>query len=226
MYGPLGKGRHEPELSALLFLLVGIEIFAILRYQANLVSMREAFAISALCCLAGCKTLSEPTPKTAAAVESDPTLRFGIAMQSSGHVCLSVSMSTLSAGTPVTLVVAERPQSTADAVVIGAATNCPAMSDAHSASYELRISRGHIEDNVECIAVIRPATFSAGVGDIVIGRLDSGGTTITFRSCESSEGVHLTVWSGAALQGVRLWHGYHHLDYGVEPNCTAKETEP
>ena len=180
-------------------------------------------AVSLLLCLAACKMSNQGAPKIAAAVESDTDPRFGIAIRSSGHVCLSIDNANLSPGTFVKLVFAENPQSTADASVIAPAPSCP-VGDAHSASYELGISRGQVEDDVEGIAVVGPAAFSVGDNHTIIGRLDPGAVEITFRSCESSEGVHLTVWSGVALEGLRLWHGYHHLDYGVEPNCTAKET--
>ena len=46
---------------------------------------------------------------------------------------------------------------------------------------------------------------------------------LTFRACTSSEGVHLTVWSGKPLKGKRVWHAYHALGYDVEANCTPKD---
>jgi hypothetical protein len=45
----------------------------------------------------------------------------------------------------------------------------------------------------------------------------------TYRACTSSEGVHLTVWSGEALRTDRLWHYYYYLGYDVEPNCVEAE---
>jgi hypothetical protein len=45
-----------------------------------------------------------------------------------------------------------------------------------------------------------------------------------FRLCTSQEGVHLTIWSEAALTGPRRWHRYHPLGYDVEPTCTPAET--
>ena len=48
----------------------------------------------------------------------------------------------------------------------------------------------------------------------------------TVRVCTSSEGLHLTAWSGPWKKkgSRRLWHGYWPLDMDVESNCTDRET--
>ena len=175
--------------------------------------------------LAGCTRTSHTLPKKTAVVEDDSTSRFGIAIRSSGHVCVSIMNTNLPPDAPVKLVSPEKPQSAAEAVAIGRTPNCPAgPDDANSTSYDLRIVKGSVEDNVENIAVTGPATLSAGNDNTVAGRLDPGANMVMFRSCASSEGLHLTVWSGEPLKSVRLWHAYHHLDYDVEPTCTAQDT--
>lgn len=45
-----------------------------------------------------------------------------------------------------------------------------------------------------------------------------------FRMCTSHEGLHLTVWSGIPLTGVRRWHEYYYLGYDTPPTCTSRET--
>ena len=45
-----------------------------------------------------------------------------------------------------------------------------------------------------------------------------------FRMCTSNEGLHLTVWSGIPLTGVRRWHVYYYLGYDTPPTCTSRET--
>jgi hypothetical protein len=52
--------------------------------------------------------------------------------------------------------------------------------------------------------------------------IDRDGAPEVFKACTSSEGVHLTIWSGAE----RRWHAYHYLGYDVEPSCTEGETRP
>lgn len=44
-----------------------------------------------------------------------------------------------------------------------------------------------------------------------------------FRICTSHEGLHLTVWTGRALLGIRRWHQYYSLGYDVSPSCTGKD---
>jgi hypothetical protein len=60
-------------------------------------------------------------------------------------------------------------------------------------------------------------------GDSVTADVDGDGTPESFRSCASSEGLHLTVWSGKPLEGKLRWHEYYYLGYDVEADCTAKD---
>ncbi|MGH7460086.1 MAG: hypothetical protein ACREMA_03540 [Longimicrobiales bacterium] len=53
--------------------------------------------------------------------------------------------------------------------------------------------------------------------------LDNDGTPESYRSCTSSEGLHLTVWNGEPLTGRRVWHYYHYLGYDVEPTCVKAD---
>jgi hypothetical protein len=53
--------------------------------------------------------------------------------------------------------------------------------------------------------------------------LDGDGKAESFRQCVSSEGVHLTVWSGEPLKGKRIFHAYVPLGYDTEPNCTPAD---
>ena len=187
---------------------------------------RAVPAIAFLCFLAGCHSTPPAQRQPAAAAtlsDIDPDSRFGIAIQIAGRECLSIQNANLKPGGEVKLVFAVTPQSIADAVVAGPGGSCPNLEVTPSTSYELRVTGGKVEPDVEGIAVVGPATV-AGNDDTVTAHIDHGPQDLTFRSCTSSEGVHLTVWSGGSLQGKRIWHGYHHLDYGVEADCTDKDT--
>jgi hypothetical protein len=46
---------------------------------------------------------------------------------------------------------------------------------------------------------------------------------VRVRTCTSSEGLHLTLWSGQPLKGRRLWHAYYYLGYDVEPSCRPED---
>jgi hypothetical protein len=60
--------------------------------------------------------------------------------------------------------------------------------------------------------------------------LDGDGHLELVRSCASSEGLHLTLWTvtrpGVAPDSGETprWHAYFPLGYDVEPDCTARET--
>ncbi len=61
--------------------------------------------------------------------------------------------------------------------------------------------------------------------DGIVGDIDHDGTVERLRVCTSSEGLHLTIWSGQPLVGTRRWHRYFFLGYDVEPSCTEKDYE-
>jgi hypothetical protein len=46
---------------------------------------------------------------------------------------------------------------------------------------------------------------------------------LSVSSCTSSEGVHVSLWSGADAQRVRLWSAYYYLGYDTEPTCSEAE---
>lgn len=46
-----------------------------------------------------------------------------------------------------------------------------------------------------------------------------------FRECTSSEGIHLTVWTGKPLIGKRIWYRYFYLHYDTVPNCKKRDYE-
>jgi hypothetical protein len=49
--------------------------------------------------------------------------------------------------------------------------------------------------------------------------LDGDGVPEGFRTCASGEGLHLTLWNGEPLKGVRVWHAYFYLGYDTEADC-------
>jgi len=49
--------------------------------------------------------------------------------------------------------------------------------------------------------------------------------TLTFRVCNSLDGVHLTAWAGKPLFSDRVWHAYVYLDQDLVPDCSKRETQ-
>jgi hypothetical protein len=46
---------------------------------------------------------------------------------------------------------------------------------------------------------------------------------LTVSSCTSTEGIHVSLWSGAEPERVRRWSAYVYLGYDTEPTCTDRE---
>jgi hypothetical protein len=153
--------------------------------------------------------------------------RLGVAVQKSGTFCLYTHNADLASGSPLILVLLSPPQSTTKAEVVRPAPpNCSSIdtSDPDLKSYEIR-STG--EAPLPATPSIAVSGFSGRFqtrGKHVTADINQDGQPEFFRSCASSDGLHLTVWSGKPLRGKRRWHQYCYLGYDVEPNCTPAET--
>lgn len=103
------------------------------------------------------------------------------------------------------------------AIVRSVPKGCPGIkeSTAAYANYRLRIIKGSAEPNMPVIGVPAPLKNFARQNP-----------SLTFHSCTSADGVHLTAWRGKALGGDRLWHEYYYLGQDLEATCTAQETAP
>jgi hypothetical protein len=154
---------------------------------------------------------------------------LGIVTKQSDTICLTIKNSTLTPGTRVYLVAFTTPQIILETEVSQAhPVNCMKIdaSDTVSGRYELRMIHGSSRFSVPAVAVVNPVhpiSISRGSAG---GDLDGDGRREYFRECTSSEGVHLSVWTGKPLVGRRRWHEYYSLGYDVEPDCTSKDTGP
>jgi len=101
----------------------------------------------------------------------------------------------------------------------------PGINELGDSVYRVRIVRGKMVPNAAYFAVFASPELFSGRGAEIHGDLDGDGKPEYFRQCTSSEGVHLTIWSGRPLKGTRRWHCYFYLGYDVEPNCTEAEYE-
>jgi hypothetical protein len=148
-----------------------------------------------------------------------PQLRIGLAAGDSEH-CLAMRGAALPAGSPITLVTPNEPQEVHRAVVAGTRANCEVMTphDMPGPYYRLAPEAGGARLPGLSVAVLgRPGALVVA-GEV---RLDLGNDRLEarVRSCTSSEGLHLTLWSGAPLKSTRLWHAYWYLGMDFEPDC-------
>lgn len=152
---------------------------------------------------------------------------IGIAAFSNSRLCLAINNQRLVRGSRVSLVLPSIPQSLVNAEVVGTAPdacNAPQLRDSGSDLYELRLLSGTLPFAIPAIAVTNLSHPLQKTGAVISGDLAGNGEREFFRSCNSAEGVHLSVWSGKALKGRLKWHSYYYLGYDMRPNCTSKDT--
>jgi hypothetical protein len=148
-----------------------------------------------------------------------------------GRLCLNISDPRLADGTEVSLIMPDRPQRVAKAVVEGkAAGGCSRNPDAYpdASFYWLKpvgrkLAVGPREPLPPLIAVVRPAGPVSVRRGVASGDLDGDGRAEFFRVCTSTEGNHLTVWTGRPLTGKRVWHFYYYLGYDLVPTCKKRD---
>ncbi len=172
--------------------------------------------------LTGCTTSETKSPAASAT-----SALFGVAVQTADHICFSIRNASLQTNSPVTLVTASEPQSIAKAEVIQPTSSaCPGIHNEQPApsNYHLRLVSGKVERNLPLIAVAADSGQFKSTTSPVQAALEGFPKPVSFRSCTSSDGVHLTAWQGTPLTGQRIWHQYYYLGQDLEPTCTGKDT--
>lgn len=92
--------------------------------------------------------------------------------------------------------------------------------------YSLKLSDENDKSEVDIgIAVISPAKNAHLDGKKAGLDINADGKIEFFRTCTSSEGLHLTVWTGKPLKGKRIWQSYYYLHFDTEPTCDDKDWE-
>ncbi len=123
----------------------------------------------------------------------------------------------LAAGSAVTLIGASPPQSVRVVTVTGMAA-CPVLEKAMISGPYYSVRPFDSEPTVWVAVPGKLSTRSIRPGVVAV-RLSAAQPAAQVRTCTSTEGLHLTVWSGAPLRSRRLWHQYFYLGYDVEPSC-------
>ena len=159
--------------------------------------------------------------------------QVGIVDAKEEKLCLNIKNPHLSTGTRVSLILPDKPQRVASAVIeektgVSCSQNPFANSDA--SFYRLKLVGKQNTVNLSeplpaVIAIINPEKPILVRHGIASGDLDGDGAKEFFRTCTSSEGSHLTVWSRNPLQGKKRWHSYYYLGYDVVPTCKKKDYE-
>ena len=157
-----------------------------------------------------------------ATLAADGPVRFGAVTIEGNLVCLRAEPAP-TVGTRILLVEPEAPQKTYSAVV--APAQCPASAgQGGPAPQGVQLTwtaNGHVAPLIGVIGPVGRVTTRSGQ---VAVSTQGAAQALRFRSCASSDGLHLTAWRGVPLRSPRAWHGYVYLNQDLDADCTASET--
>ncbi|MEX2283256.1 MAG: hypothetical protein WEE89_12300 [Gemmatimonadota bacterium] len=149
-------------------------------------------------------------------VQFDWQRRIGVAAIYQ-EACLRIGDAGLSSGTNLLLLSTDSTVESGSARVQARDDSCRGDApDSESTAYSL------VADSIEFGIYFAIPAASAPAASRSLD-LDQHGTAESFRMCNSTEGLHLTVWSGPPLTGQLRWHRYHYVGYDMEPNCTDRD---
>ena len=144
--------------------------------------------------------------------------------------CLEIRNGTLRSGQRFRFVTTTLPRSVGVGEVTSeVAGSCSkgVQAEPNLHGYSFSVVEGSLRNGSVAFALVGNGAVVPTVGENgVSADLDADGQPEWLRSCTSSEGVHLTIWSAPQPGGRRLWHAYYFLGYDVEPTCTEEETRP
>ena len=156
--------------------------------------------------------------------------RLGVVdVNEGGKLCLMISNPSLNKADLLNLIVLSRRQSLVRArIAERLGQSCSHNLETVDTSFYLLqlIDRNKTftseQKQAAAIAVVSSASVEIRRGKASLD-LDKDGRREFFRDCTSNEGVHLTVWTGKPLVGMRRWHFYYYLGYDVVPSCRRKD---
>lgn len=166
-------------------------------------------------------------PRVAHAFDFEKNL--GVAAVKADGSCLDIANGALTPGQPVQFIGASQPPVTGRAEIAAKSDQACTPQDQIRPGlfhYQFKIVSGALRNGVPAFALVNFGGPLATNDSGVTADLDGDGHLSTFRSCTSTEGVHLTVWAGKPLESRRTWHSYYYLGYDVDPTCTNADTQP
>lgn len=142
-------------------------------------------------------------------------------------LCFVASRGTVSAGDSLWLVSEGIGSQQVEMGIAGPSGACDALHDDLEEVFPVALLSSTPASAPVSIAVLGSAVHVEVRDSLAVADLDQDGEPEFFGFCTSTEGVHLTVWTGQVAKGIRRWHQYHQLSYDVEPSCTEAEmSEP
>jgi len=146
--------------------------------------------------------------------------RAGVMVTTAGCGVLAMDGPILAPGTMITLVTIDNPQQVSWAVIADRLSDSEIMAKRDVPAPYYAITPVSASNELPGLAVAVVGRYEVERrGSVVVLRARKTVNQIGVRGCTSSEGLHLTLWSGEPLKGKRLWHMYYYLGYDVEPTC-------
>ncbi len=137
------------------------------------------------------------------------------------QVCLSIQNADLKKGDQIFIVLPEKPQSVKTATIenkLMSSCSRNTETEENVSFYSLKLSKGKFDQPIVGFGMLN-SKISAPVKGVVSVDLNKDQKKEYFRVCSSTEGLHLTIWTGKPLIGKRIWHSYYYLGYDVVPDC-------
>lgn len=158
---------------------------------------------------------------------SSTLVPIGVAVaMEDGELCIAMPAGAVSVGDDVTMVQPDERQGFLLTRVDRSVTECDRLqrADVPGPYYRTKPSRLPMSNMPWVVFAGDLQTRFLASGSVVV-RLSTVFPNAQVRVCTSSEGLHLTVWSGTPLKSDRLWHEYLYLGYDVTPSCTDRDFE-
>ena len=142
--------------------------------------------------------------------------------------CLAIKNSTLRKGTLVALVSLDGKQAISTAQIdasVRVESNCPALSENRAQPnktdgrvfYQLNFPQSGADQLA--IAILADSLPMHSDRMIFNKDLDGDGIIEVVNTCDTSEGIEFSLWSGAVNTGKLLWSDYYYLGYDLQPTC-------
>jgi hypothetical protein len=179
--------------------------------------LATAFALLGLVCMAGCPRCAQPPVWTFDA-------NVGFVSSARGVSCLSIK-ADVRGQKPTLQVVDPIARRRYSASIVSARETClqgPTRTDGLH-SYTIQFDSEKPPTPLYAIGILGAKAEVHDANGTMTVDLDGDGRSEMFRACTSGEGVHLTVWTDAAVTGTRRWHAYQPLGYDVSPTCTPAD---
>jgi hypothetical protein len=147
---------------------------------------------------------------------------FGVAVSTQQGICVSFGKSHPSVGSTITIIETQSPQYFIEGTLTAETEVCIGLQDAQIEGPYFAVSTVK-KTNTPFVGLVVHGgkKFSNINNDIVLTTASE--KQVYFRSCTSSEGIHMSAWLDEPLKGERLWHLYYYLGYDLESTCEVSE---